>query len=365
MTKGTVSIKFEGDRFKKHTIPLELLSDLSAINKMVIAVASYLFTEKTGRQRVPKGFRKNNYLSLKNIGNGSAVADLDIEHNSKQQSLFETQEEECISKAFETVMDFINGDLTLSQELGEIIAPHFNSIGLNLRPGDNLYFQYGSNKKAVLNVESRLKLVNKRSEYADNVKMYGIVSEMDRANCTFKLTYKDSLFKEQRVEVNYSEAILGDVLNALSQYDGQKISIYGRGQYKDQKLLKIDVVEEFQKLDPLDVSYRLNELLSMEDGWMEDGSGIAPDKEALLKLAELFDMFFWSDDLLPYIYPTPSGDIEMEWKVGNTDFILDVVLSCFKGKLVSSENDNVEIELDLGSEAGWNKLNGMLKAACN
>jgi hypothetical protein len=103
----------------------------------------------------------------------------------------------------------------------------------------------------------------------------------------------------------------------------------------------------------------------MEDGWMEDREGIAPDKAALSKLANLFDAFYWSDKVLPYIYPTPLGDVEMEWTIKGTEFILEIFLSDFSGKMASSENDEVEIELDLSSDSGWNELNEMLKAASN
>jgi hypothetical protein len=330
---------------------------------MILAVATHLFIKKTGRQRAPRGFRDCNFLSLKGVGEGSAVAELDITH-LKQQSLFESEEEACIREAFKIVTDFINGNTSVSQEIGDIMAPYFNNIGLNLRPGDNLYFQYGSEKQAVLNEETRLRLVRKRPEYAENVKMYGTVSGMDRATSTFKMTYRDDL-REQRVEVYYTEEIATDVLKAFNEYEGQKVCIRGRGQYKDQKLLRIDVVEEFQLLDPLDVPSRLNELQQMENGWMEDGSGKAPDKAGLLKLADLFDSFYWSDEVLPYTYPTPSGDIEMEWRIGDTDFVLDITLSSFEGKLVLSDNDGDEIKLDLGSELGWNELNKRLKATCN
>jgi hypothetical protein len=130
------------------------------------------------------------------------------------------------------------------------------------------------------------------------------------------------------------------------------------------KLPRIKEVEEFILLDPSDVQSRLNDLRHMEDGWMEDGSGKAPDEKALSRLAELFESFYWSDKILPYTYPTPSGDIEMEWSINDMDFILEISLSDFKGKLVSSENDGIEIELDLGSDSGWKELNRKLNAAC-
>lgn len=366
MTKNAVSLRFDGKRFREHTIPLDALSDLPAINKMIVAVASYLLTKKTGRQRVPKGFRKNNYLALTGVGEGSAVAKLTSMHDCVQQLLFESEEEKCINEAFETVIDFVNGN-NISPELGDIIAPFFNSIGLSLGPGDNLSFQYGDEKQAILNEETRRRLVSKRPEYADNIEMYGTVSEVDLEANTFKITYREGS-KEQRVDVlNSSAEIIGnalEALNALNKHGVQKSFIRGRGQYKNKKLLKIDDVWELQLLDPRDVSSRLDELQNMENGWMEDGSGIAPDKAALLKLADLFDLFYWSDEELPYVYPTPSGDIEMEWRIADMDFILEISLPKFTGKLVSSEDEYVETELDLESESGWDELNEKLRAAC-
>lgn len=244
MSKDTISLRFEGDRFSKHYIPLDALSDLPAINSMIVKVASHLLLKKNPeRQRVPKGFRDNVYLSLKGVGSGSAVAELAITHNGEQQTLFESEEEECMKEAFEIVTDFIGGGANVPQDMADIIAPNFNSIGQNLRHGDSLSFECGSEKRSVLNEDTRLRLVKKKSDYSSNVEMYGTVSELDRDNGTFKVTYKGDS-KNQRVEVPVvGEEMARDVLAALGKYGDQKVYIRGRGQYRDQKLQKTDEVE--------------------------------------------------------------------------------------------------------------------------
>ena len=359
-----ISIKFDGKRFDNHMIPLSMLSDLLTINKMVTDLASHIFLKKTGRQRAPKGFRDNVFLSLKGISEGSADACLEIVHSQPQTKLFPSQEEECILEAFGMIRDYISGNLQEpSKDYEKIISPYFKTIGRGLRPEESLSFI--SNKKvSILDNGSRHKLVTRMSEYIEDVELYGIVDAMDRHTGTFKVRCGD-MSKSQRMDVRLDKRILPDVKKAFDGYDfGQKVYIRGEGLFKDQKLQRIEVAEEFQLLDKLDVAYRLNELQYVEDGWMEDGSGIAPDKDALLKLSKLFDEYYWSDTVLPYTYPTPSGNIEMEWIFDDRTLILKVDLSTFRSETTDTDNEDTT-HLDLNSEPGWKILNDLLKEIVN
>jgi hypothetical protein len=56
MKKPFVAPRLVGARFDDHTIPLELLKDLAALEELVVAVAKWKFVEQHGRLRAPKGF---------------------------------------------------------------------------------------------------------------------------------------------------------------------------------------------------------------------------------------------------------------------------------------------------------------------
>lgn len=63
-------------------------------------------------------------------------------------------------------------------------------------------------------------------------------------------------------------------------------------------------------LTPEKFEDRLDELQSIEDGWL-DGIGLAPTKSGLEWIRQLFKPYYLED--LPYLYPTVTGNIQAEW----------------------------------------------------
>ncbi|MXY47133.1 MAG: hypothetical protein F4Y44_09140, partial [Chloroflexi bacterium] len=57
--------RLQGRRFDDGGIPLEFLSDLAALQEMVLEVAKWRFLERNPeRQRSPRGFTKDVHLKL-------------------------------------------------------------------------------------------------------------------------------------------------------------------------------------------------------------------------------------------------------------------------------------------------------------
>jgi len=359
--ENPISIIFDGKRFDNHTIPLSMLSDLSTIDKMVTDVASHIYLKKNPeRERVPRGFRDNVFLSLRGVENGSASASLEIVRLRPQTTLIPSQEEECMLEAFEIIRDFVAGDLQERHKVFEkIISSHFKTIGRGLKPEESLSFKYKT-KTSTLDNGTRHRLTTKMPEYVEDVEIYGIIDAVDRHFDTFKIEYGNPT-RSLRVECRLDKRILLDVKRAFDEYDsGRKVYIRGEGLFKDQKLQKVENTEEFQLLDQLDIAYRLNELQYIEDGWMEDGSGLALDRNSLIKLSKLFDEYYWSDTVLPHIFPTPEGNIEMEWTLNGHELVLKIDLTTFKAEMIDIENET-RTELDLNSDLGWKGLNDLLK----
>ncbi len=66
-----------GARFEDGTIPLQVLSDLTALREMVIDVAEWCYlSENPSRQRVSRGIADK--IDLKLAGDGSVVPIIDI-----------------------------------------------------------------------------------------------------------------------------------------------------------------------------------------------------------------------------------------------------------------------------------------------
>lgn len=108
-------------------------------------------------------------------------------------------------------------------------------------------------------------------------------------------------------------------------------------------------------LHPLDVPARLDEFKSMKDGWLE-GEGIAPSHNGLDWLSSKFTQFFSNESNLPYIYPTPEGNVEAEWGIGTQSVILEIDIENHTGHWLQCDDatdEESERNLKLDDDADW------------
>lgn len=108
---------------------------------------------------------------------------------------------------------------------------------------------------------------------------------------------------------------------------------------------------ELSAEDVARVRERLKELETLEDGWGEYGDEVAPDKEGLRRLSELFSEHGVGIPV-PYIYPTCEGGIQLEWVFGSSAE-MEVGLKEMRGILYLGDG---EIEVDLSTASGWRML---------
>jgi hypothetical protein len=91
---------------------------------------------------------------------------------------------------------------------------------------------------------------------------------------------------------------------------------------------------------------------------------VAANKDALPKLARLFDTSFDSDLPLPFLYPTPEGGLQAEWNLGDWSVTLEIELEHFGTAFHALDLKTGvydELTLSLDSPAEWARLNGILK----
>ena len=112
---------------------------------------------------------------------------------------------------------------------------------------------------------------------------------------------------------------------------------------------ELESTEQITPLDPLDIPTRLDELRSMQDGWLDDADK-APSMVGLDWLASSFEHQFPDDLPRPHTFPTPEGGIEMEWSLDPYSIILEIDLDIHKGswrRFAGRTNGEDERELDL------------------
>jgi len=94
------------------------------------------------------------------------------------------------------------------------------------------------------------------------------------------------------------------------------------------------------------------------DGWF-DGEGTALDKSGLAWLEQLFAEEFARDLPIPTFFPTPEGNVRIEWFAGRNDVSLEVDLHDRTGYFHAMNLDSgvaEEANVNLQSQAEWAKL---------
>ena len=109
----------------------------------------------------------------------------------------------------------------------------------------------------------------------------------------------------------------------------------------------------------MDIRERLEELSHLKAGWLE-GDGLAPSHAGLIWLSKAFDGYFISgESVLPYLYPTPEGNIRAEWSIAPHEISLDIDLNSHRADYHDLNlDDNAEDprSLNLDESADWQWL---------
>lgn len=127
------------------------------------------------------------------------------------------------------------------------------------------------------------------------------------------------------------------------------------------------IAEQSIPLDPLDVPTRLDELRSMQDGWLDDVSK-APSKVGLDWLSRSFKHQFPDDLPRPHAFPTPEGGIEMEWSLDPYSVILEIDLDTHKGswlRFAGQTDGEDERVLDLNDNGDWEWVVAQIQSNCS
>ena len=369
-----ISPRLDGPRFLDHTLPVNILEDFTALEELLIEVAKDIYLEENkNRTRTPKGFSDGIYLKLLNIGEGSSIAIFAIASsiilnssplaaNNNNFIYFEKAKHKIIS-----IIESVNSD-EHSSSIEHKYLSYFNGIGKNLIETESIDFGYNfetkTASKAILNKSTRKKLLLSREqkvEYTDNIKLFALISAIDKKNNTFSL------------ETDYGKFIclLNDIIKetvftAFDGYDNKTfVSLKGVGLYNgDEKLSKIEKVEYLDILDPLDVSLRIHYLLKLENNWY-NGQGKSLNKTQLNSFGDLFNSYFDNKLQLPAIFPKPDGNIQLEWKKEDKNIIISIELNTLKSDFFYyndiKDSEEFNTVLDLDKQENWDVLNKLIE----
>lgn len=359
---------YDGSRFDEHRFPLDLVADLLMLKNMTIEMAKAIYLERNpGRQRIPRNFTTGISIELESIEEGSTIPKLVL--ITAMSGLFPQSNTGFFTAAPERIKNAIQA-AHLNQDFTNILPNQvlncFNQLGSNLKDDERIIFGDKASSTVVLDKESRKRLVlaaSKAKEYSGPYEIRGIITALDKERKTFEI----QLINGSKIKGDYIPEHLEVLQTALVEMENRrKVFIKGVGTFNAQdKLMKIDRLEDSLSLDPLDVPARLEELTQLVQGWLdgEQGEPIAEDKAQ--RLGEKFDQYYDSENLpLPATFPSPDGNIQFEWSINNHEIAASVDLKTMHADYYAlntqNQSDTVE-QLDLNTDESWVRLNQLIR----
>ena len=361
MTQDFLKPALNGQRFEKHSLPLELLKDFAVLQEMLVEVAKWEFRRSNpDRKRTPKNFATDIDLHLEQIEEGSAILKITLVF----ATLFPSAHLQYFEQARADIVSSIDSaDRGGTPTLPPKLLNYFDRFGRGLRAGESISFDYGSGT-ATLSPDTRKRLVRfaEIKEWTDEVTLRVRVPGANKLKGTFDVELSDGITFGARLENQFREEILQAFQNYGTGTD-EYVVIQGIAvKDRDDRPKGFHLIEHVVQPDPLDISFRLDELANLDDGWYE-GKGTAPKRDHLLELSKRFDTQFDASLPLPHIYPTADGGIQAEWDLRDWSVSLEIGANGLQGDLQAVNLDDqttIERSFSLDGADGWSELNETL-----
>ncbi len=359
---------YEGTRFEDHSFPLNLLGDLMILRSMTIEMAKAIYLEKNPeRKRIPRNFTNGISIDLEGIEPGSAIPNIFLKAPSEgffpgANTDYYLEAPQRITKAIESAhLNKEISDLVPNNVLG-----YFNQLGSNLRDDERINFGKKNESQAILDKDSRKRLVlaaSKTKEYNSPFEIRGIVTALDKDRKTFEIQTTSG----ERLKGEYSLEYLEILQSALVEMENnRKVLIKGVATFNAfDKLIKVDSLDDAVSLDHLDVPARLEELSLLKQGWLDGEQGDPLDIDSIKWLGETFDKWYDGENLpLPATFPTPEGNIQFEWTLNHHEISLMVNLENQTAEYYSlntQSKDDISESMDLNKDEAWVRLIQLIK----
>jgi hypothetical protein len=192
--------------------------------------------------------------------------------------------------------------------------------------------------------------------YQKDVELSGVIEEVDWAASTFRLRTPDGTWNIPMDDSFHPKA------RDCGGRERRQITVRGLGAYDSwDKLKKVLWVDSLEVQLNYQIASKLDELASLQDGWYE-GAGLGLDAGALAAITEHLVAHYPEDLPLPRIFPTPEGNLLLEWQ-GDGDPSLEVFLGERYVEFHMFQPDDSELEqrLPLRDPADWQEVAALLK----
>ena len=330
-----VRVRFAGGRFDSHTIPFDVLPDLSAYRDLVVEVAKHIFRERNrDRQRVPRGFEESFQLGLSQVIQGNSATALaqrldtdDDQRTDAGQAGFgfpRYGEFEDARDLLDRVIAAANNGQVLPQEFPRELVGKFNRFGQSLRVGEYAELSHGPMAPVRYDSETRKRIVlSANSTYENALDQRFTLTGGEIRSYIVHLAAEDGTRFDLRVDTDE------ECEKAIARRRHQ-VRVIGAGFFDRQdRLTKITKYKELIYTDDEPQQHleeRLSEIARTPAGWYSDQNP-APDASAIARMRELVALITTEAGVpIPYVYPLPDGGITGEWTRGDWEISATVSL---------------------------------------
>lgn len=366
-----LSPKLEGSRFDHHSIPLELLTDISAIESLIKVVARIKYLEENqDRKRCPNGFTSGIRLELSGVEQGSAIANIGLAFSSAIVANSQEFEPYYVSARDTVVAAIAAAESNSGEQITQVLPQHalayFDRIGRNLQDGEAVVFGQASGEshttaRLTRNSRRALLLASQAEGYREDIRVRGIISEMDHVSKTFTLIVPDGT----KLVVPTADEYYQTAIEVFSQYPAEKVLLDVTATItRTGSISKIEAVAAFDVLHSRDPVFSLQQLKTLKNGWL-DGEGVAYSPEYLDDLSALFEAHYETDLDPAYIYPSPEGGISVEWTFGSVEISMEIGSDGKNAEWHSinvADGNVVERSLDIHNPDEWSWIASKIRA---
>ena len=315
-----LNLKYEGQRFTGGRLPLDVLSDLQALEDILTTFAREIWLRENARERMPTGYTDWFRMSLTGVGDGSAIPKIEIAIlEDRQQVLLESETRQALitraEREFAKVLEAASQgrDVTLSATQ----IRNFNRFLTNLKPGEQ--FKYSASRSPIspdnpdvisLDLERRKRfLTSVRTSYEQRIQGHARLKSVDENG---SLRFVNSEYKEFPV---------ADSSRAPTEY-GSKIGSYYEFDLTvefrhDDSIQSVITIHDLSPLEHPAIS-AIDEMADLESGWL-DGHG----REVSVRTINSAKNFLRICNPLPQFYavaPTEHGGILLEYYANGWDY---------------------------------------------
>ena len=374
MNSTAIRPKFTGARFDAHALPVSCMKDLIALEEIyrVLAIASWV-KGNPDRQRIPRNFREQLTLSLRNLEEGSVVCNMVLpQSTAKQRDFFDNDILESAKKLFLKLLD---GKEKAKEALSSIpnrfrpgLAGLFDKFGRGLREDEKIIFENEHGNLYEYNNQKRLaitELLSEQKKYTKEKYYIGFNRGMhnDRLTVDFETVTGESvsvIFGEDG-DTEEQRELLHEAFPPPSRSRTIPLALYGigyytNGQLKQIKLSSVDILEEGSPV------WQLERLKTLEKGWL-DGEGSTYSNEAIDALQDRLEDMLNARNKNPAIFPLADGGVSFEWNDERYDISLEVAAdlqSAYWHNLNKADGSFTEADLKLPDD--WEEVMHKLEA---